>query len=145
MSQDAYYARVDRITAEVLESLSQLAPGLSDLLFTGYQAIQEAADRDLPGEQRTGLTNLSFFYLLATCIDFLFFLHQRHRGVSIYEHELQHVFGVLLGHAERQQEELAKAEGHAHEIEEPRLPLLGPAAFEQEIARLRQRLRETRG
>lgn len=140
MSQEEYHARVDEITGEVLESLSRLAPGLGDVLSTGYEAIQEAAERDLPDDQRTGLTNLSFFYLIATCIDFLFFLHQRHRGVSIYEHELQHIFGILLGHAERQRAELASS-AHAHEPDPGgALPLLGPAAFEQEIARLRQRL-----
>lgn len=140
MSQDAYYVRVDAVTADILEALSRLAPGVSDVLVTGYQAIQEAADRHLPADQRTGLVNLSFFYLIATCIDFLFFLHQRHRGVTIYEHELQHVFGVLLGHAERQRQELAaSAGGHAHDPEAP-LPLLGLEAFEQEIARLKERL-----
>ena len=140
VSQDEYYARVDEITGEVLEALSRLAPGLSDVLFTGHQAIQDVADRHLTDDQRTGLTNLSFFYLIATCIDFLFFLHQRHRGVSIYEHELQHIFGVLLGHAERQREELASpARAHGPDPDGS-LPLLGPAAFEQEIARLRERL-----
>lgn len=139
MGQDEYYARVDGVAGEVLEALSRLAPGVSDVLFAGHQAIQEAAARHLPADQRTGLANLSFFYLIATCIDFLFFLHQRHRGVSLYEHELQHIFGVLLGHAERQRAALAAGE-HVHEPAAPAGPSPGLAAFEQEIARLKGRL-----
>lgn len=140
MSQDVFYARVDQVTSEILETLSRVAPGLNEVLATGQGAIQEAGTRHLPAEQRTGLVNLSFFYLLATTIDFLFFLHQRRRGVEVYEHELEHVFGVLLGHAERQRAELAAGPAHSHAPDQVPADDLGLAAFEREIARLRARL-----
>jgi len=148
MSRDDYYARVDRIADQALETLSVLTPSLTDFIFASHEAIQEAGERHLAPEERTGITNLSFFYLLATCIDFLFFLHLRHRHVTLYQHELEHIFGVLLSHAQKQQEELGAAHAHGEHTEphphahppghEP--PPLDWSTFEREIARYREKL-----
>ena len=148
MSRDDYYARVDQITDQALETLSVLTPSLTDFIFASHEAIQEAGERHLAPEERTGITNLSFFYLLATCIDFLFFLHLRHRHVTLYQHELEHIFGVLLSHAQKQQEELGAAHAHGGHPEahpapgqpggEP--PPLDWAAFEREVNRYREQL-----
>lgn len=148
MSRDDYYARVDRITDQALETLSVLTPSLTDFIFASHEAIQEAGERHLTEEERTGITNLSFFYLLATCIDFLFFLHLRHRHVNIYQHELEHIFGVLRSHAQKQEEELREAHAHGEPPEAPLPPAkpgAGPppldwAAFEREVTRYRETL-----
>lgn len=148
MSRDDYYARVDRITDQALETLSVLTPSLTDFIFASHEAIREAGEQHLAPEERTGITNLSFFYLLATCIDFLFFLHLRHRHVTLYQHELEHIFGVLLSHAQKQEEALKAPHAHG-EHAEPHLhphppgqepPPLDWAAFEREISRYREKL-----
>lgn len=115
MARDEYYARVNHLTEAALERLSLLTSSLTDFLFAHYSAIREAGEQHLTEEERNSLTNLSFFYFLATCIDFLFFLHLRHRNVNIYEHELEHILSVMMTHAKQQREEFrAMADPHAH-------------------------------
>jgi len=106
MGRDDYYARVEQLTEAALERLALLTPSLSEFILAHYRAIREAGEEHLSTEERHGLTNLSFFYFLATCIDFLFFLHLRHRNVNIYEHELEHILGVMITHARHQKAEL---------------------------------------
>ncbi|MBI4611833.1 MAG: hypothetical protein HY726_22820 [Candidatus Rokubacteria bacterium] len=106
MGKDEYYARVEQLTEGAMERLSRLTPSVADFVLAHYRAIREAAEAHLSGEERTSLTNLSFFYFLATCIDFLFFLHLRHRNVNIYEHELEHILSVMITHARHQKDAL---------------------------------------
>lgn len=117
MGKDEFYARVQEMTEDALERLSLLTPGLTEFLLHYWAEIRRAGDGHLPEEERTGLTNLSFFYFLATCIDFLFFLHLRHRHVTIYQHELEHILSVMMTHAKTQQETFAR--DHAHGAPEP--------------------------
>ena len=114
MGKDDYYARVDHLTGAAMEKLSILTPSVADFLLAHYRAIREAGEEHLPEAERTSLVNLSFFYFLATCIDFAFFLHLRHRHVNIYEHELEHILSVLKTHAGHQREELKAGDPHAH-------------------------------
>lgn len=117
MGKDEFYARVQEMTEDALERLSLLTPGLTEFLLHYWAEIRRAGDGHLIEEERTGLTNLSFFYFLATCIDFLFFLHLRHRHVNIYQHELEHILSVMMTHAKTQREVLAAE--HAHGPPEP--------------------------
>ncbi|MFQ5898171.1 MAG: hypothetical protein ACE5JN_07985 [Candidatus Methylomirabilia bacterium] len=119
MGKDDYYARVQELTEEALERLSLLSPSLTDFILHYWTEIQQAANGQLCDEERTSLTNLSFFYFLGTCIDFLFLLHLRHRHVNIYQHELEHILSVMMTHAKTQQDSFA--EDHAHGGSEARL------------------------
>lgn len=147
MGQDDFYARVQEMTDEALERLSLLTPGLTEFILHYWAEIQRAGDDHLTDEQRTGLTNLSFFYFLATCIDFLFLLHLRHRHVNIYRHELEHILSVMMTHAKTQQEILAAE--HAHGAPEPPFHHTGPpqgpgapfnlADFAEAVRRLKEK------
>ncbi|HEY7677898.1 MAG TPA: hypothetical protein VIG69_12545 [Candidatus Methylomirabilis sp.] len=148
MGKDEYYARVNHLTEAAMEKLSLLTPSVADFLLAHYAAIRGVGEDHLPEAERTSLVNLSFFYFLATCIDFLFFLHLRHRRVNIYEHELEHILGVLTTHARHQREEFrAAADPHTHAT------LLGVSEtarldwgeFERELRRYSQGLGGTGG
>lgn len=139
VGKDDYYARVNQLTEAAMEKLSVLTPGLSQFVLANYGAIREAGEQHLTAEERTHLVNLSFFYFLATCIDFLFFLHLRHRHVNIYEHELQHILGVMMTHARHQQQELraaADAPAPATALGMPESAALDWAEFERELRRV---------
>lgn len=143
MGRDEYYARVDHLTTAAMEKLSLLTSSLTDFIVAHYQAIREAGERHLSDEERNSLTNLSFFYFLATCIDFLFFLHLRHRNVNIYEHELEHILSVMMTHARQQKEEFkATADPHAHPTLSGTLDTveLNWSEFERELRRYREEL-----
>lgn len=134
MGKDEYYEHVNQLTGVALEKLSLLTPSLTDFILANYRAIREAGERHLSEEERTGLTNLSFFYFLATCIDCLFFLHLRHRNVNIYEHELEHILSVMITHARQQREEFkTTADPHAHPM--PESVELDWSEFERELRR----------
>lgn len=143
MGRDEYYARVDHLTETAMEKLSLLTPSLADFILAHYRAIRQAGEQHLSEEERTSLTNLSFFYFLATCIDFLFFLHLRHRNVNIYEHELEHILGVMITHARQQKAEFrATAEPHTQPTVSgtPETIELNWVEFERELQRYREEL-----
>jgi hypothetical protein len=145
MGKDEYYARVDHLTGAAMEKLSLLTSSLTDFILAHYQAIREAGEQHLSEEERNSLTNLSFFYFLATCIDFLFFLHLRHRGVNIYEHELEHILNVMITHARQQREEFkTTADPHVHPTASgaPDTIELNWGEFERELRRYGEELGE---
>ena len=139
MGKDEYYERVDHLTAAAMEKLSPLTGSLTEFMLAHYQAIKDAGEQHLSEEERTGLINLSFFYFLATCIDFLLFLHLRHRNVNIYEHELEHILSVMITHARQQREEFKATAGpHAHPM--PESVELDWSEFERELRRYSEEL-----
>jgi len=141
MGEDEYYARVNQLTESAMERLSLLSSSFTDFILAHYQAIREAGDRHLAEAERTSLVNLSFFYFLATCMDFLFFLHLRHRNVNIYEHELEHILSVMITHARQQKEAFkAAADLHPHPTGAPDTVELNWAEFEKELQRYREEL-----
>jgi hypothetical protein len=143
VGRDEYFARVNHLTEEAMEKLSILTPSVADFLLGHYAAIRGAGEEHVPEAERTSLVNLSFFYFLATCIDFLFFLHLRHRQVNIYEHELEHILGVLTTHARHQREQFQAAADpptHATPLGVPEAARLDWAAFEGELRRYGQGL-----
>jgi hypothetical protein len=139
VGKDDYYAQVNQVTEAAMERLAILTPGISEFILANYGAIREAGERHLPPEERNHLINLSFFYFLATCIDFLFFLHLRHRHVNIYDHELEHIVSVMITHARHQRQELraaADAAASATALGMPESTALDWAEFERELRRV---------